>query len=237
MTDSLLVILAHPDDEIGCAGTIAVHAALGHRVTLAFLTHGEMTEALGPLSAQEVAARREEHAHEAGRLLGCEVRFLAYPDTRVEVSSDANYDVAKLIAEVQPRAVLTWGDSWVRGMRHPDHQATGTIVRNAVTLARITRVTAPLAPHRGAAPVFTLRDRNSTLPAVAIDVSGQLEKIYALGKFYRERVGWPPEEWHRNRLAVAGAEFGVEAAEVFDAWESQPGLYASLFESEILPPL
>jgi hypothetical protein len=68
-------------------------------------------------------------------------------------------------------------------------------------------------------------------------VSAQLEKVYALGKFYRERVGWPPEEWHRNRLAAAGGEYGVRAAEVFDAWESAPGLYGSLFESEVLPPL
>lgn len=236
MTDTLLVILAHPDDEIGCAGTIAVHAALG-RTVLAFLTRGEMTEALGPLSAREIAVRREEHAHEAGRLLGCEIRFLNYQDTRIECTADANYDVARLIADVQPRALLTWGDAWIRGMRHPDHQATGQIVRSAVTLARIARVTAPTAPHRGPAPVFTLRDRNTTLPTVAIDVSAHLQTVYALGEFYRERVGWPPEEWHRNRLAVAGQQFGVAAAEVFDAWESGPGLFGSLFDSVPLEPL
>ena len=237
MTDTLLVVLAHPDDEIGCAGTIAAHAAAGNRVVLTFFTHGEMTEALGPLSAEEVAALREEHAHEAGRLLGCEIRFLDYHDTRIECTADANYDVAKLIADVRPRAVLTWGDSWVRGMRHPDHQTTGLIVRNAVTLARIARVTAPLAPHRGAAPVFTLRDRNSSLPPVAIDVSAHLDQVYALGEFYRERVGWPPKEWHRDRLANAGRTYGVDAAEIFDAWESAPGLYSSLFESDVLPPI
>src|SRR5688572_984744 len=99
MSNALLVLLAHPDDEIGCAGTIAVHSALGHRVVLAFLTHGEMTEALGPLTAREVAVLREEHAHEAGRLLGCEIRFLDYQDTRVHVTPEANYDVAKLVAE------------------------------------------------------------------------------------------------------------------------------------------
>ena len=237
MTETLLVVLAHPDDEIGCAGTMAVHAALGHRVVLAFLTHGEMTEALGPLGAAEVARIREEHAHEAGRILGCEIRFLDYHDTRVECTADANYDVARLIADVRPRAVLTWGDAWIRGMRHPDHQATGEIVRSAITLSRIARVTAPIEPHRGASPVFTLRDRNSSLPPVAIDVSAHLEKIYALGEFYRARIGWPPEEWHRNRLAEAGRTYGVAAAEVFDAWESEPGLYRSLIESQVLPPL
>jgi LmbE family N-acetylglucosaminyl deacetylase len=236
VTKTLLALFSHPDDEIGCAATLAAHAASGDRVVLVFLTHGEMTEALGPLGPAEIAARRREHAQEAGRLLGCEIRFLGYQDTRVECTPDANYDVAKLIAEVKPDAVLTWGEAWIRGMRHPDHQATGAIVRNAVTLSRIARVVAPHAPHRNASPIFTIRDRNSMLPPVAIDVSAHVDTALELGAFYRERVGWPPEDWHRNRLRAAGEEWGVAAAEVFDAYESVGGLHASLFESAVLPP-
>lgn len=234
---TLLVVLSHPDDEIGFAGTIAAHAAAGHRVVLTFLTRGEMTESLGQLSVQEVGGQREQHAHHAGRILGCEVRFLDYCDTRVQTTPEANYDVARLIADVKPNALLTWGHAWIRGMRHPDHQATGEIARNAITLARIARVVAPAAPHRDVVPVFTLRDRNSTLPRVAIDVSEQLEKVEMLGSYYRERVGWPPEEWLRNRLLEAGKTWGVRAAEVFDSWESAPGLYATLFDAPVLPPL
>lgn len=96
---------------------------------------------------------------------------------------------------------------------------------------------APVVPHRLAAPIFTLRDRNSTLPAIAIDVSAHVDKALELGEFYRARVGWPPEEWHRNRLVAAGAEWGVQAAEVFDTYESQGGLYKMLFDSPVLPPI
>lgn len=239
MTDvkTLLAIFAHPDDEIGCAGTLAAHAALGHRVVLAFLTRGEMTESLGPLSAEEVGRQREQHAGDVGRLLGCEIRFLDYNDTRVQCTPEANHDVARLIAEIKPNAVLTWGEAWLRGMRHPDHQATGEIVRAGLTLARIARVARPHTPHRTPAPVFTLRDRHSWLPAAAIDVSGQLDLILQIGQFYRERVGWPDDTWLRNRLAEAGKEWGVAGAEIFDAWESTPGLYSSLFDSAVLPPL
>ncbi len=201
-----------------------------------FLTHGEMTESMGPLTEADVAQRRREHAQQAGKILGCEIRFLNYRDTRVESTPDANYDVAKVIAEIKPDAVITWGDAWIRGMRHPDHQATGEIVRGAITLSRIARVVAPVMPHRNPSPIFTIRDRNSMLPPIAIDVSGHVDKALELGAFYRERVGWPPEDWHRNRLAQAGAEWGVAAAEVFDAYESVGGLYASLFDSEPLPP-
>lgn len=195
-----------------------------------------MTEALGQLNAEQVAEQRNAHALDAGRILGCEIRFLNYQDTRVQATPDANYDVAKLIAEIKPDAVLTWGDGWIRGIRHPDHQATGEIVRNAVVLARIARVVAPYEPHRAPAPVFTLRDRNSTLPAVAIDVTRYVDKAIELGAFYRERVGWPPEQWHFDRLVRAGNEWGVQAAEVFDAYESESGLFKLLFESTPLPP-
>jgi N-acetylglucosamine malate deacetylase 1 len=237
VTKTLLAILAHPDDEIGCAATLAAHSASGHRVVLAFLTHGEMTESLGPLTAEEVGRQRRAHAAESGRILGCEIRFLDYRDTRVESTPDAHYDVAKLISDVKPDAVLTWGEGWIRGIRHPDHQATGHIARSAITLSRIARVVAPLTPHRNAAPVFTLRDRNSPLPAIAIDVSEHVDKALELGEFYRARVGWPPEDWHRNRLAEAGAQWGVQAAEVFDAYESVGGLFTSLFDSAVLPPI
>ena len=195
-----------------------------------------MTEALGQLNAEQVAAQRNTHAIDAGRILGCEIRFLNYQDTRVQATPDANYDVAKLIAEIKPDAVLTWGEGWMRGLRHPDHQATGEIVRNAIVLARIARVVAPHEPHRVAAPVFTLRDRNSTLPAIAIDVTRHVDKAIELGAFYRERVGWPPEDWHHARLRRAGEEWGVQAAEVFDAYETEGGLYRSIFDAVVLPP-
>lgn len=226
---TLLVAFSHPDDEIGCAGTIAAHAARGHRVVLLFLTRGEMTEALGPLAAQEVAEQRSRHAVEAGRILGAEVRLLDFPDTRVEVSADANYRLAREIAEIRPDAVITWGHAWRRGPRHPDHQATGEIVRAGITLARIARVVQPLPPHRTLAPVYTLREPHSTLPAAAIDISEHTGTLYALAAFYRERVGWPPQDWLEQRVGSAGEAWGVAAAEVFDAWESEGGLRASLF--------
>jgi N-acetylglucosamine malate deacetylase 1 len=225
---TLLVAMSHPDDEVGCAGTIAAHVAAGHRVVVLFLTRGEMTESLGPLDAAEVARLRTQHGRAAADIVGAEVRFLDMPDTRMEVTADAGYAVAAEIADIAPDAVITWGDAWVRGPRHPDHHATGQIVRNAITLARIARVVRPRPPHRGLAPVFALRDVHSALPEAAIDVTRQLDRVHALADFYRERVGWPRRDWLETRLAAAGARYGVAAAEVFDAWESPGGLRDAL---------
>jgi N-acetylglucosamine malate deacetylase 1 len=233
---TLLVALAHPDDEVGVAGTIAAHAALGHRVVMLFLTKGEMTESLGPLSAEEVARLRVEHGRAAADILGAEVRFMDFADTRMEVTADAAYAVAAEIAAVRPDAVITWGDAWIRGPRHPDHHATGRIVRNAITLARIARVVRPAEPHRGAAPVFTIRDAHSTLPAAAVDVTGQLPRLHALADHYRERVGWPPRDWLDQRLADGGRGYGVQAAELMDAWETPAGRTTVDGQTRGVPP-
>jgi hypothetical protein len=66
------------------------------------------------------------------------------------------------------------------------------------------------------------------LPAVAVDVEPYLDGIYALGEFYLKRIGFGERAWIEERLRTAGAAFGLRYAEVFDAWESAPGIVPSL---------
>lgn len=220
---TILVALTHPDDEVGCAGTVAAHRAAGDRVVLLWLTRGEMTDIHGDLPVEKVAERRVEQGTRAAEILDAEPRFLDFPDTRVHATPDAAREVARLIAEIRPDAVVTWGDAWARGMRHPDHQATGLIVRNAVTLARLGRVVDPLQPYRDPAPIFTLRGEHSTLPEAVVDVSDHLDTVLEVAAFHRQRVGWPEEAWLLDRLRSAGEPHGFAAAERFDAWETPPG--------------
>ncbi len=228
--------LAHPDDEVGVAGAILAQRARGDRVVLVWLTRGEMTEALGPIPAEAVIARRMEHGRQAGEILGIETRFLDFPDTRLQATPEAAERVARLIAEVRPDGVFTWGHAWRRGMRHPDHQACGRIVRDAITLARIKRVVAPIEPHRLPVPVFTYRGEHSILPAVALDVEPYRDQILELGRHYHRELEFPDPEWldawHRER----GARWGLAYAEEFDAWETEGGLVSSLLPAGTAGP-
>ena len=224
MSDTtLLAVLAHPDDEIGCAGTLLAQRARGDDVHVAWLTDGGMTEALGDLPPDEVAARRRDQAREAAELLDVEPHFLGLPDTGVVAGPEPAREVARLIARTEPDGLLTFGRAWSRGLRHPDHQATGKIARDAVTLARIRKRVAPEEPHRGFCPVFCFRDLHSSLPAVAVDVEPHLETMYELGRFYRERVGFGDPEWIERRLRWIGDRWGVTYAEEWEAWESEAG--------------
>lgn len=228
MAETLLVGLAHPDDEVGCAGAILAQRARGDRVVIVWLTRGELTDALGDRDPREVAALREASGHEAGRLLGAETRFLDFPDTRLQATPEAAARVARLIAEIRPTGLVTWGEAWTRGRRHPDHQACGKIFRDAITLARIGRVVAPLPPHRDPVPVFTLRDVHSPLPAAVLDVAPYRERILAVAEHYRRLLGFGDPSWLERLWAAQGAPYGLAAAEVFDAWETEGGPVPSL---------
>lgn len=234
---TLLVVLAHPDDEVATVAAMLAQRARGDRVVLCWLTRGEMTEAFGPVGTDEVIARRLETGQAAGEILGVETRFLEFPDTAVSADREAAQEVARLITDVRPDGILTWGDAWVRGLRHPDHQATGRIVRDAVTLARIQKCVAPAEPHRRSAPVFTYRGEHSYLPAVGIDAGPYMDRVFELGRFYHEALEFPDRGWLEERYRRIGARWGVEYAEEFDAWESAPGLVTSLLpvEGGVLP--
>ena len=230
---TLLVGLAHPDVEVGAAGTILAQRARGDRVVVVWLTRGEMTEAFGPRTGDEVAAIREEHGKLAGEILDCETFFLDFPDTWLEATPEAARHVARVIADVRPDGLLTWGDAWSRGMRHPDHQASGKIWRDAITLARLAKVVAPAPPHRAPVPVWTYRGAFSQLPAAVVDVEPYLDRIHELGRFYHDRIGFGEKAWLERRLQQLGEPYGLRYAEVFDAWETAGGIVPSLLPAEI----
>jgi N-acetylglucosamine malate deacetylase 1 len=234
---TLMVGLAHPDDEVGAAGAILAQKASGSRVVIVWLTRGEMTEAFGPIDREEVARRRMEQGRQAGEILGVETRFLEFPDTALVATRDAAIRVASLICDIRPTGLITWGDGWTRGMRHPDHQACGTIFRQAISYARIAKVVAPHEPHRATVPIFTMRDIHSALPAAAVDVEPHVEKIKELAGLYLQGVGFGDPEWLEHRLRQTGVRWGRNYAEEFDAWESQPGIFSALLPAPEIPGL
>lgn len=220
---TLLAVFAHPDDEVGAFGTLLAQRARGDSVHVAWLTDGEKTEALGDLPDGEVARRRREHARWSAERLGAEAHFFGMPDTGLRAAPEAVRAVARLVARVEPDGLLTFGDAWTRGLRHPDHRAAGEIARDALTLARIGKVVAPATPHRGFCPVFTFRGHHGRLPAVAVDVEPHLETMYEVGRFYQERVGFGDPTWIERRLRDVGDGWGVSYAEEWEAWETRAG--------------
>ncbi len=137
MAIDLLAFGPHPDDlEIGLGGTLAKQAALGHTVGLCDLTRGEM-------STNGTPEERVGEAAAACKVLGAAWREnLALPDRGIGTSPDHTRQVVELIRRVQPRAVAIpyWHD------RHPDHQVSAVLLRDAVFNAKLKRYKAAGVP-------------------------------------------------------------------------------------------
>jgi LmbE family N-acetylglucosaminyl deacetylase len=135
----LLVVGAHPDDEVLLAGgTLAACASAGHETGVVCLTRGE----LGPISDSALATRATLGAVRLGELrASCDElgTVLVKCWRRADGSlrwSDHSAIVRQLLGvltEHRPRAVITFGEDGL--YYHPDHIATYELVRRAVKRA------------------------------------------------------------------------------------------------------
>jgi N-acetyl-1-D-myo-inositol-2-amino-2-deoxy-alpha-D-glucopyranoside deacetylase len=151
----VLVIGAHPDDEVLLAGgTLAVCAAARLETGVVCLTRGE----LGPIADSALATRATLGAVRLGELrascteLGAElVKCWRRPDGNLRWS-DGSAIVRQLVdvfGAWRPEAVITFGEDGL--YYHPDHIATYELVRRAVD-----RVPDPPALYRSVWPKATM---------------------------------------------------------------------------------
>ena len=169
-----VVFGAHPDDaEMGMGGTIAKLGRAGRRVVIVSLTRGES-------GTYGTPAEREREAGRAAAVLGCDHRLLDFPDTRVTPDPEGRERIMRLLRELRPELVFApypanrFGHH--DGAAHVDHLATGTIVRDAVKLARMQGVTRELPAHdvRRLFYYMVPRDR---YPTLVVDVSAEFDVL------------------------------------------------------------
>src|SRR5947207_5827200 len=123
---SVVCVGGHPDDpESGCGGTLARYSALGHSVTIVYLTRGEAGIAGKP--HDEAAAIRTAESEAACKILGAKPLFAGQIDGETVVDKSAAESLARLISGAQPDVVLT---QWPIDT-HMDHQAASTLTYRA----------------------------------------------------------------------------------------------------------
>jgi bacillithiol biosynthesis deacetylase BshB1 len=157
----LLAFGPHPDDiEIGMAGTVAKHAALGARVGLCDLTRGE-------LGSNGTPEARVQEGDAAGRVLGAAWRVtLGLPDGDLSPARDQVTVVAELIRRAQPSIVAI---PHARD-RHPDHGAAHLLLVRAIFDAGLRRFPATGDPWRARAVCsYFINDHDA--PSFVVDVS------------------------------------------------------------------
>jgi len=133
----ILVITAHPDDvDFASAGTVATWADAGINVTYCVVTDGDAggyDETVG--RAEMASIRRGEQIAAAEQVGVHDVRFLGYPDGRVEATLTLRKDLARVIRQIRPQRIACPSPerNYARpGVSHPDHRAVGSAALDAV---------------------------------------------------------------------------------------------------------
>lgn len=134
---NVLVLAPHPDDEtIGCGGALCGHAARGDRLTVVFLTSGEL--GLKHLTPEKAWQVREAEAKKASRILGiARLEFFRLPDWTVgeHRQRGARLLLPILKAEHPKLIYLPHPRDW-----HPDHQAALPLLRLALRRLRLPKL-------------------------------------------------------------------------------------------------
>lgn len=79
MTERVLVVVAHPDDEMHVAGTVALQTAAGLEVTIGVASNGNLGGLPGATLEERAAVRRGEMEASCA-LLGARLQWLGYGD-------------------------------------------------------------------------------------------------------------------------------------------------------------
>lgn len=221
--ESVLVVMAHPDDaEFSAGGTIARWTAAGASVTYCICTNGDKGTSDPAMDPVEVAKVREREQRAAAAVLGVrDLIFLGHPDGTLQPTLELRRDVVRVIREVRPAAVICpdptrrYGPGFIN---HPDHRAVGEVTLDAVYPSARDPLVFPELAQNGHAPhkVREVYIANPAEPTCGVDISSTLEtKIAALREHRSQVTEERLREFLPPRTAQMGERFGVPHAEGF----------------------
>jgi LmbE family N-acetylglucosaminyl deacetylase len=219
--DVVLVVAAHPDDEVlGCGGTIARVARAGRPVAVAILGEGvtSRTPQRDPVDPGAVAALRV-CSRQAANVLG--VRELCHfnlPDNRFDTVPLLN--IVKLVEEVVARVRPTVVCTHDAGDLNIDHVLVHRAVLTATRPTGACPVRSVLTCEVPSATDWSFQQFPPAFrPTVFVDIAETLEaKIQALQQYDREVRAFPhPRSPEALRASAQrwGSIVGRPAAEAF----------------------
>ncbi|OHB70611.1 MAG: GlcNAc-PI de-N-acetylase [Planctomycetes bacterium RBG_16_43_13] len=222
MSKKILVIAAHPDDEVlGCGATIAMHAKKGDEVHVVILAEGVTSrdDRRDPKGRKSELSELSKAAHSANKILGVKSLTLHdFPDNRMDSLDrlDVIKVVEQLIDKYCPETVYTHHAGDVNVDHRIIHEAVVTACRpipsqpvKILLFFEIPSSTEWQTPCSAA----------SFIPNWFVDVSSTMDaKLQALVAYNSEMRSWPHArsiEAVTHLVKWRGATVGSEAAEAF----------------------
>lgn len=213
---TVIVISAHPDDEIlGAGGTLLKHKKNGDKIYWLIITN--VLESYG-FSKERVYSRQREIEKVSEALGVKKVFILDYPTMSLSTSTliEMVPKISKVFTEIEPEIVYCLN----RSDAHSDHRITFDAVMACTKSFRYPFIKQVLMYECISETEFAPQlPEKVFIPNYFVDISSFLEEKLELMKIYESEVGEHPfPRSLRNIEALAtyrGASVGVEYAEAF----------------------
>ncbi len=180
----ILSIAAHPDDaELGSGGFLIEMKKRGYRTGVLDLTRGEM-------GTRGSSTERMAEARNAAGIMELDIREnLGLADGHITDTPENRHQVASMIRQLKPTFIV--GPYFVD--KHPDHQATGLLIKKAAFDARLVKLELGHPPH-SVRRVFYYPAHIYFTPSFVVDISGSFEQKMEAVRAYSSQFSKKYEE-------------------------------------------
>jgi N-acetylglucosamine malate deacetylase 1 len=213
--ETVLAVVAHPDDEVlGCGGTLARHAEAGDLVHVLILADGESSRhEPGEISKRAACADR------AAKILGLQpYKLLQFPDNQMDKLPllEVVREVEKIISQLRPTLVYTHHG----GDLNIDHQVACRAVMTACRPLPESSVNAIYTFETVSSTEWAISQKSDAFsPSYAVDISRTLQKkLIALRCYEDEMRPFPHARSYESVEFLAklrGSQYGLLAVETF----------------------
>jgi len=217
----ILVIAAHPDDEIlGCGGTLLDFCKKGYKIQIIFLGDGESSRKLDKKSELKLIRNREYQAKLVSRKCNfLPPKFKRYPDNKLDTVPFL--EIAKFvegeIKKFKPTIIFTHFENDL----NIDHQLAFKAVVTATRPLSKTFVKKIYCFEIPSSTEFSFTQNRKKIfnPNFFVDVSKYINKKISMFKIYKSEVrAWPhPRSLKaiKNMAMYRGSQIGKRYAEAF----------------------
>ena len=217
---TVLVIAAHPDDEVlGMGGTVAKLTTEGVECHLLIVTDGSSSQYRESIDIQKIIDNKKQETKRCANILGFKsIIYGGLPDMKLDCTPhiDINQVIERVIDELQPDTVYThfWGDV------NADHQ---NVYKSTLVAVRpvMGQVVKDLFCYSVPSSTEWTPNKEDTMfmPNVFVDITDYAEQKYeAFAQYATELRDYPHPrsvQYLREADKTAGLRVGLLSAEEF----------------------
>lgn len=213
----VLVIAAHPDDEVlGVGGTLLKHHTKKDEIFICMVT-----QAYEPQWTKEYIENKLKEAKEVDKILGTKKRiYCDFPTVKLNIipTGEFNKKISDIISEINPNVIYTH----FRNDINQDHR----IVFNAVMVATRPTISKKIKVLSFETLSSTEWNHSAFIPNVFVEISEFIDKKIEAFSKYKSEVKEYPHPRSKKGIRIwankRGLEIGCEYAEAFilikDIW-------------------